>query len=154
MFQALEALTREVGKVSLSLTVKDDTMVVVVIPQGESKETTLRQPLVLTGSPAELEAGFVEAVQLFSTAHRSLTEQVAATTAILQASEKSQAGKAQKALQKRSTPALAAPAKGAGSDGDEEDADETADESTGATSLAGAAAESKPAGTDLQSLLL
>ena len=154
MFLALEALTREVGKISLSLTVKDDTMVVVVIPQGESKEAALRQPLVLTGIPAELEAGFIEAVQSFSTAHRSLTEQVAATTAILQASEKSQAGKAQKALQKKSTPGLAAPAKGAASDGGEDDADATAAESPGTTSLTEAAADSKPAGTDLQALLL
>ncbi|MFL9876480.1 PRTRC system protein E [Paraburkholderia megapolitana] len=153
MFQALEALTREVGKISLSMTVKDDTMVVVVVPQGESKEAALRQPLVLAGSPAELEAGFGEAVQSFSTAHRSLADQVAATTAILQASEKSQAGKAQKALQKKSTPALAAPAKGTASDGDD-DADDTEDESTGTTPLATTATESKPAGTDLQALLL
>lgn len=123
MFQQLEALVRETGKVTLMMKMAGDQMSVVVMPCADSKEAALRQPLVLTATPAELDAGFVQALQSFEGAHRSLAEQVSATTEILQAAEKSQAGKAQKALSKGSKPALPAP-KGA-SDDDTDDADDT-----------------------------
>ncbi|CAG9208134.1 conserved hypothetical protein [Paraburkholderia tropica] len=123
MFQQLEALVRETGKVTLMMKMAGDQMSVVVMPCADSKEAALRQPLVLTATPAELDAGFVQALQSFEGAHRSLAEQVSATTEILQAAEKSQAGKAQKALSKGSKPALPAP-KGA-SDDDTDDADGT-----------------------------
>lgn len=109
MFQQLEALVRETGKVTLMMKMAGDQMSVVVMPCADSKEAALRQPLVLTATPAELDAGFVQALQSFEGAHRSLAEQVSATTEILQAAEKSQAGKAQKALSKGSKPALPAP---------------------------------------------
>lgn len=123
MFQQLEALVRETGKVTLMMKMAGDQMSVVVMPCADSKEAALRQPLVLTATPAELDAGFVQALQSFEGAHRSLAEQVSATTEILQAAEKSQAGKAQKALSKGSKPALPAP-KGV-SDDDADDADDT-----------------------------
>ncbi|RQM45202.1 PRTRC system protein E [Paraburkholderia bannensis] len=122
MFQQLEALVRETGKVTLMMKMAGDQMSVVVMPCADSKESALRQPLVLTATPAELDAGFVQALQSFEGAHRSLAEQVSATTEILQAAEKSQAGKAQKALAKGSKPALSAP-KGA-SDDDADDAND------------------------------
>ncbi|MCX5545497.1 PRTRC system protein E [Paraburkholderia sp. CNPSo 3076] len=125
MFHELEAFVRETGKVTLTMKMAGDLMAVVVMPCGDSKEATLRQPLVLTASPAELDEGFVAALQSFHGVHRSLAEQVSATNEILQAAEKSQAGKAQKALSKGSKPALPAPA--SQPDGNDEDEDESPD---------------------------
>lgn len=125
MFQQLEAFVRETGKVTLTMKMAGDQMSVVVVPCGDSKEAALRQPLVLTATPAELDEGFVQALQTFEGAHRSLAEQVSATTEILQAAEKSQVGKAQKALSKGSKPALPTPASN-DEDDDGDDPDEQA----------------------------
>lgn len=125
MFQQLEALVRETGKVTLMMKITGDQMSVVVVPCADAKEAALRQPLVLTATPAELDEGFVQALRSFEGAHRSLAEQVSATTEILQAAEKSQAGKAQKALSKGSKPALPAPATNGDDSEDEDDHDDS-----------------------------
>jgi len=159
MFQQLEAFVRETGKVTLTLKMAGEQMAVVVMPGGDSKETALRQPLVLTATPAALDEGFVDALRTFEGAHRSLAEQVSATTEILQAAEKSQAGKAQKALSKGSKPALPAPASTAddndNGEGDENEAtDEGGDKPQPATDASKSAPAAADAGqTDLLSLL-
>ncbi|WP_321936205.1 PRTRC system protein E [Paraburkholderia sp. J8-2] len=154
MFQQLEAIVRETGKVTLKLKMAGDQMAVVVMPCGDSKEAALRQPLVLTALPAELDDGFVAALQSFQGAHRSLSEQVSATNEILQAAEKSQAGKAQKALSKGSKAVLPAPASVTEGDDDEstdDDGDPAGKPATvAATSEPPAAADGK---TDLFELL-
>ncbi|HKR46630.1 MAG TPA: PRTRC system protein E [Paraburkholderia sp.] len=132
MFQELETFVRETGKVTLTMKMAGDLMAVVVMPCGDSKEAALRQPLVLTASSAELDEGFVAALQSFHGVHRSLQEQVSATNEILQAAEKSQAGKAQKALSKGSKPALPAPA--SQTEGNDEDESPDEDNATAAQS--------------------
>ncbi|MGB8420190.1 PRTRC system protein E [Paraburkholderia sp. RP-4-7] len=163
MFQTLEALVRAISKLNLTLRMDGDQMVVVVVPMGEGKDAALRQPLIITGLPNELDEGFVAAVQSYSAAHRSLSEQVEATTAILQEAEKSQAGKGQKALQKKSTPALPAPSKSKpgpdDSDEDEDDDSGTLGDVGGTQVTDSNATATSPVpdasqGTDLQSLLI
>ncbi|OLL27193.1 hypothetical protein BTH42_34080 [Burkholderia sp. SRS-W-2-2016] len=156
MFQQLEALVRASGKLQLTLKMDNDRMAVVVVPQGEGKDAALRQPLVLTGTAAELDEGFGAAIGSYSTAHASLTEQVAATTAILQEAEKNQATKAQKSLAKGSKTAPAkAGQSNASSEGDETGNDD--DEQSASASAAPASATpvdaGKSSGTDLLSLL-
>lgn len=160
MFQALEEVVRSAGKLSLTLRMEGDQMVVVAIPQPEGKveETALRQPLVLTGTPADLDAGFAETVLSYANARRTLGEQVATTVEILQAAEKTQAGKAQKSLSKTAKAALPAPSKAAASnpdpDGDGEDEVEEDEQGEGESSSANVPSDAgKPAGTDLSSLL-
>ncbi|CAG9255101.1 PRTRC genetic system protein E [Paraburkholderia unamae] len=153
MFQQLEAFVRETGKVTLTMKMAGDQMAVVVMPCGDSKEAALRQPLVLTASAAELDEGFVEALRSFHGVHRSLAEQVSATNEILEAAEKSQAGKAQKALSKGSKPALPAPAsepEGGDESPDEGDASTAQPSTDAATPVAVAADDGK---TDLFGLL-
>lgn len=145
MFQQLEAFVRETGKVTLTMKMAGDQMSVVVVPCGDSKEATLRQPLMLTATPAELDEGFAQALQTFESAHRSLAEQVSATTEILQAAEKSQAGKAQKALSKGSKPALSAPAS---SNDDSDDSDDSGDEAQTSGSIAAQPATEPVANAD------
>ncbi|OJB08187.1 hypothetical protein BGV52_18205 [Burkholderia ubonensis] len=150
MFQELESLIRSAEKVVLSLAMEGDRIVVVVIPSG-GKDAALRQPLILKATAAELDEGFAAAVRSFSAAHQSLGEQVQATNAILEAQQQTQVKKAQKALSKSSTPAAAQAA--TADDGDDGDG-EGAAATSAASTPSPAAAEQKPAGTDLSSLLL
>ena len=157
MFQQLEALVRASGKLQLTLKMDNDRMAVVVVPQGEGKEAALRQPLVLTATPAELDEGFVNAVLSYSSQHASLSEQVAATAAILQEAEKSQASKAQKSLAKgsKTSPAKARQSNASNEDEGEDGNDD--DDESASTSEAPAPATPADAGnssgTDLLSLL-
>ncbi|KVK87862.1 hypothetical protein WJ47_12710 [Burkholderia ubonensis] len=150
MFQALESLIRSAEKLVLSLAMEGDRIVVVVIPSG-GKDAALRQPLILKATAAELDEGFAAAVRSFSAAHQSLGEQVQATNAILEAQQQTQVKKAQKALSTSSTPAAAQAA--TADDGDDGDG-EGAAATSAASTPSPAAAEQKPAGTDLSSLLL
>ncbi|WP_225031113.1 PRTRC system protein E [Paraburkholderia sp. XV] len=157
MFQQLEALVRTSGKLQLTLKMDNDRMAVVVVPQGDGKEAALRQPLVLTATPAELDEGFAAAVISYSSAHASLSEQVAATAAILQEAEKSQASKAQKTLAKGSKTAAKAGQSNASSedegDDDNDDDDQSASTSAAPATATPASAADTSAGTDLLSLL-
>lgn len=162
MFTTLEALVRASSKLNLTLRMDGDQMVVVVVPMGEGKDAALRQPLIITGTAIELDAGFVDAVQSYSVAHRSLAEQIETTTAILLEAEKTQSTKAQKALQKKSTPALPAPSKTASTsawveDGDEEDDESTSESDTPAMDANAVSTPRGPAASpvsDLQALLV
>lgn len=153
MFQQLEPLVRATGKVTLTLKIVGDQMAVVVMPGNDSKEAALAQPLILTATPAELDEGFVESLGRFEGARRSLAEQVSVTTEILQAAEKSQVGKAQKALTKGSKAALPAPENEPDDSEDEtsEDGDASRESSDDASPSAPAA--SSAGQTDLLSLL-
>jgi PRTRC genetic system protein E len=156
MFQQLEALVRASGKLQLVIKMDGDKMAVVVVPQGDSKEGALRQPLVLTSTAAELDEGFAAAIASYSSAHASLSEQVAVTTAILQEAEKGQVSKAQKSLAKggkTSTSPAAAAAGGEDRDEDEDDGGESSEASASTSTPASAPAADKPAGTDLFALL-
>jgi PRTRC genetic system protein E len=155
MFQAIEPLVRSAGKLALTLKMDGDKLVVVLMPQGDSKEAVLRQPLILTATPAELDEGFVAAVESYSSAHSSLVEQVAATTAILQAAEKTQVTKAQTSLAKGGkgsgkSEATATVGEEAEDDDDEESG---ASQDTAPASSQSAAESQKPAGTDLFALI-
>ncbi|MGF6960770.1 PRTRC system protein E [Paraburkholderia youngii] len=161
MFQQLEALVRASGKLQLTLKMDNDRIAVVVVPQGEGKDAALRQPLVLTGTAAELDEGFADAIGSYSRAHASLSEQVAATTAILQEAEKSQASKAQKSLAKggKTAPAKAGQSttSSEGDGAEEDDTDNDDDNQSASASAAPASATpvdaGKSSGTDLLSLL-
>ncbi|MGF6768537.1 PRTRC genetic system protein E [Paraburkholderia sp. GAS199] len=152
MFQQLEPLVRATGKVTLTLKVVGDQMAVVVMPGNDSKEAALAQPLILTATPTELDEGFIDSLGRFEGARRSLAEQVSVTTEILQAAEKSQVGKAQKALTKGSKPA---PASANGSDDNEEEAmeDGSASSEPAADASASVPAAGSAGQTDLLSLL-
>ena len=161
MFVAIEPLLRNCAKLTLSLQMKGDEMVVFVMPQGTAKDAAMLQPLALTASAAELDAGFADALAAYAGAHASLAEQVAATTAILEAAKTTQVSKATKTLAKGSSkPALPAPSRSsAENDGDDDDNDSDNDGSqeqgyASAQSSEPASASSEPAstGTNLASL--
>ena len=157
MFAAIEPLLRHCTKLTLSLQMKGDEMVVCVMPQGTAKDAAMLQPLALTAMAAELDAGFVDALAAYTGAHASLAEQVAATTAILEAAKTTQVSKATKTLAKGgSKPALPAPGRSStDTDNDDDDASDDAEgQSTAPTASSAAEASAEPAntGTNLASL--
>ncbi|MGF6997410.1 PRTRC system protein E [Paraburkholderia sp. GAS32] len=151
MFQQLEALVRSAGKVVMTLQAAGDQLAVFVVPQGAS-DPALRQPLVLTATPAELDEGFAAALLTYTGSHKSLEEQVAVTAAILDEAKKSQVGKAQKALQGNSKKALPAPASNGSAESEDSDEHDDAQASAPAPAVA-PSAPAEPKGTDLLSLL-
>lgn len=157
MFVSLEPLLRSCTKLTLSLQMKGDDVVVFVKPEGSAKDAAMLQPLVLTASAAELDAGFANALAAYTGVRASLADQVAATTAILEAAQTTQVSKATKALSgKKVTPAAAKPS--SDNESDEDDADDNADgeQSTATTATTAATSTVTPAaeksGTDLTSL--
>ncbi|BCQ29288.1 PRTRC system protein E (plasmid) [Caballeronia sp. NK8] len=157
MFAAIEPLLRHCTKLMLSLQMKGDEMVVCVMPQGTAKDAAMLQPLALTAMAAELDAGFVDALAAYTGAHASLAEQVAATTAILEAAKTTHVSKATKTLAKGgSKPALPAPGRSsADADNDEDDASDDAEgQSTAPSASTAAESSAEPAntGTNLASL--
>jgi PRTRC genetic system protein E len=160
MFVAIEPLLRHCTKLTLSLQMKGDEMVVCVMPQGTAKDAAMLQPLALTATAAELEAGFVDALAAYTGAHASLAEQVAATTAILEAAKTTQVSKATKTLAKGSSkPALPTPGRSStDADNDDDDASDSAEGQSTAPTASSASASSdastEPAntGTNLASL--
>ncbi|SAK60840.1 hypothetical protein AWB79_02744 [Caballeronia hypogeia] len=160
MFVAIEPLLRHCTKLTLSLQMKGKEMVVCVMPQGTAKDAAMLQPLALTATAPELEAGFVDALATYTGAHASLAEQVAATAAILEAAKTTQVSKATKTLAKGgSKPALPAPGRSsidADNDDDDGSADaegqSTAPTASSASSAAEASAEPANTGTNLASL--
>ncbi|MBN3754274.1 PRTRC system protein E [Paraburkholderia sp. Tr-20389] len=159
MFVELQPLLKACSTLKLSIKMKGDQMVVFVMPEGETKETALRQPLVMTASAEELDAGFAEHLAAYSGAHASLAEQVAATTAILGEAQKAQVTKATKALAGKGARASAPGKSSAGSgdvDGDD-DGESSSDEPEGSNDeVAGGAPAPSAApaenGTDLSTL--
>lgn len=157
MFAAIEPLLRHCTKLTLSLQMKGDEMVVCVMPQGTAKDAAMLQPLALTAMAAELDAGFVDALAAYTGAHASLAEQVAATTAILEAAKTTQVSKATKTLAKGgSKPALPAPGRSTSdADNDDDDASDDAEgQSTAPNASPASEASAEPAntGTNLASL--
>ncbi|WP_416047423.1 PRTRC system protein E [Cupriavidus basilensis] len=157
MFQQLATLLGSCEKLVLTLAPKGEQMTVLVAPTVKGgTEAGLSLPLVLTATPAELDAGFLDALAGYTSSRRSLSEQVEATTAVLDAAKTAQTQIASKAIanagKSKSTPQLP----NEGSEGEDEDelADGTAEAETApvqAPTSDGHPPESK--GTDLAALL-
>lgn len=76
-----------------------DRLTLLLVPQPkEGTEPALAQPLQMTGTVDELEAGFAEAVGQVTQARSTLLEQVAATLTIMEEAKKAQADKASSTL--------------------------------------------------------
>lgn len=141
MFAELSTLVRASEKVVLTLAMHGDALSVVVMPVAKKAEDpALAAPLAISGSPEELDDGFVEALQSYVATRRSLAEQVEATNSILEAAKASQSTKATEALTKAAAPGSAA-------------TETDDDEGKPAAPVQPTESQSSSAGTDLASLL-
>lgn len=132
MFVALQQLLSQSPSLTMSITGQGNNLTVVVMPKPTAGDSAaLAQPLKLTGTAEELDAGFVEALTQFSTARLSVVEQVEATKAVLEAGRKESAAKATSAIKKAgksSTPSAPAPS---GNDDDDQGESDTGSTSNG-----------------------
>ena len=114
MFEELFALA---SHATLTLIVSADaasgrmTVSVIPKPKDDNGEAALRQPLSLTATPQEFDAGFLDALRDYREVRASLADQAAATTEVLEAAKSASVKKASEAASKPAT----APAKPAGS---------------------------------------
>jgi PRTRC genetic system protein E len=105
MFASIEKLVQSTGKLAITVFPgKDGLLKVCVVPLADSsKEAALAQPLILTGSAADLDAGFADAVSTYEASRNTLVAQVEATTAILEAAKKAQSNTAVNSLKGKTT---------------------------------------------------
>ena len=105
MFRSIYTLAKQTP-LSLLVTAVGDRLRVIVVPslQKDAKEETvpegLTEPLLLEGSPEELDAQFAQLLTEFTTERKSLSEQLAVTTAVLKATKEKSAKEAARSLSK------------------------------------------------------
>ncbi|MFJ1256374.1 PRTRC system protein E [Cupriavidus sp. CuC1] len=156
MFQQLATLLGSCEKLVLTLALKGEQMTVFVAPTVKGgTEAGLSLPLVVTATPAELDAGFLDALAGYTTSRRSLSEQVEATTAVLDAAKTAQTQKASKAIanagKSKSKPQL--PNEESEGEDEEESADTSEAEAPATAAPAGGGHPPESEGTDLAALL-
>jgi PRTRC genetic system protein E len=90
MFQALKPLLDQCKSVDIKLVSDGDAMVVILIPipKDGQKDASLRQPIKLQGTAAELDAGIAQAIAQIATARAGLVESVEAAEAAIEAAKK------------------------------------------------------------------
>jgi len=145
MFQELNNMLVSLTSLTLSLAANpDNTITVTVTPKGAKVSGALDTPLSLTGTAAELDEGFAGILSGYTTKRQDLSDQLAATEAIMEAARKEAADKAKKSIAKpaKSSTPVAADEDDDGSDneGDDESASNTAPTSTVSTSTPAVAA--------------
>lgn len=99
MFPAIYELAKTTTLTMLiSANQKDGTLTVCVKPtQRKGQEGALTHELTLTATPDEFEQSFPECLTTYATQHKSLVDQTAATTAVLEAAKQAQVAKGTKA---------------------------------------------------------
>lgn len=117
MFEELFALA---CSATLTMTVSADeksgrlTINVIPKPKLEAGEAALAQPLSLTATPQEFDAGFIEALRGYREVRQSLVQQAEATKEVIEAAKAASVKKASEATTKaaasKPAPARSAPA--------------------------------------------
>ena len=143
MFQILKTILSSGSSISLSITANsDESLSVIVVPKGSSG--TMAMPLVLTGTAAELDEGFAEAISTFGEARKSLAEQIEVTTSLLAAAEQDSAKQAVSAITKKPSSASTVKDKSSQSapelDASDDDNDDTSPEAAQAAAAPEASA--------------
>ena len=116
MFKTLLALAQQTPLALLVSAVGPELRIIVTpCPKDQAAITKLAEqglmiPLSLQGTPAELETGFANAISEYRESRASLDQQVADTTAVLAAAQKTAGVQGTKALQKSAIKTVA-PAK-------------------------------------------
>lgn len=152
MFEELFALA---CSATLTMTVSADektgrlTVNVIPKPKQQAGEPALAQPLSLTATPQEFDAGFIEALRGYRDVRQSLAQQAEATNEVIEAAKAASVKKASEATAKASSVKPAAPVKPAASApaaqppvGDDEDADDAAAPQAAASAPVAAGGES------------
>lgn len=153
MFIELDKLVTDENPIKLVITRgAGNILKVCVMPTANAKNPALAQPLALSATAVELDAGFIDVLSTYVTNRSSLADQVAATAAILGEAAKAQSSKAVKSLKSSAKPAAAATGEGDEDDDSKSDDDEGNDSAPASVKAPAAAAPAQP-NDDLLSLL-
>ncbi|MCP3018213.1 PRTRC system protein E [Cupriavidus basilensis] len=158
-FQEMATLVRTCEKVVLTITPQGDSLTVFVAPVVKNAtDPALATPMVLTGTPLELDESFTAAMQSVVAARVELVDQIEATASILKAATAKQSNKATKALAKAGKAGGEASSEDGDGDGDDNgEANSTSSEVASTSTAAGdavvPAAVAKPTGTNLADLI-
>ncbi len=145
MFQALQTLLAALASLTVSMVANTDgTITVTVIPKGGKDGNALDTPLTLTGTAAELDEGFADVLTSYTNKRQTLSDQLAATEAILEAAQQEATDKAKKSIAKPAKNA-SSPAKSNAENLGGDDEQQHEDDESGASSTA--QASSTPAST-------
>jgi len=152
MFTELQILLATLASLTVSLAANTDgTITVTVIPKGGKEGNTLDTPLTLTGTAAELDEGFAGILTSYANKRQNLSDQLAATEAILEAAQKEAADKAKKSIAKPANK-TAAPVTDEEAGSDDEDDDEGGASCTAPTSPVSTEACTPAAAPDAKAL--
>jgi len=130
MFQALKPLLAA-GKLLIELSENSDGTINALVSQ--KGDGPLATPLPLTATAEEFDEKFADIITKYGVARKSLEEQLATTTAILDAAKKESSTKATKTLS-RSSAMVDKPSNQSGMDDDDEGDDEAVAAVTGSVS--------------------
>ena len=155
LFKQLHALAQQSGGTLMFTIVADKSgkLTVAAMPKSDQKdasESGLLTPLVLTGTPEELDIEFVRCLTEFTGQRQSLVDQLAATNAALNAAKGKAVSKAKGAAKPASSTSSGAVSASEviGGEGEDEDADESNDtQSTGGQSADAASNQSNGNGS-------
>ena len=101
MFKALQTLLAALASLTVSMVANTDgTITVTVITKGGKGGNALDTPLTLTGTAAELDEGFADVLASYTNKRLSLSDQLAATEAILEAAQQEATAKAKMSIAK------------------------------------------------------
>ena len=147
IFTALSPLLGQTEALTVILTANGETMTATVMPKTKANDDkALAHPLQLTGTAAELDEGFVNAITSFSAARQSLAEQVEAANAVMEAAKQASAKKAASTVKSASKtkaapakPAATSPCEAGDADDDDDDGEQTGGSQQAAPAEAGAA---------------
>lgn len=111
MFSELAELAKTTTLTLLISAVGEEEMKVAVIPKPakEGSNPALNQPLILTGTPAELDEKMPEILTQYKTSRKSLEETLDAAKTVMEVAGKSAQEAASAAAKKSSTPAKTTP---------------------------------------------
>ena len=136
MFTELQPLLATVTSLTLSMVLNtDNTISVTVMPKGAKLGSPLDTPLPLTGTAAELDEGFAGILAGYTAKRQELSDQLAATNAIIDAAKKEAVDQAKKSIAK---PAKSIPVVEEEDENptDDEDQDDESASNTASTSTA------------------
>ncbi|MCU6502349.1 PRTRC system protein E [Rugamonas sp. A1-17] len=156
MFTALHEIIKAGDSLTLEVSPgPSGTMKVIVKPAlGKAKIPELAMPLMLCATPAELDAGFLDAVMRYQAPRLDLAAQVSSTTALLGQAKKDQATRAVKALQSTATASTATNLSSEGSDNEDDEEDNDSNPPPKAPQVANVSETSTAqSGTNLSTLL-
>jgi len=152
MFQELNNMLVSLTSLTLSLAANpDNTITVTVTPKGAKVSGALDTPLSLTGTAAELDEGFAGILSGYTTKRQDLSDQLAATEAIMEAARKEAADKAKKSIAKPANK-TAAPVADEAVGSDDEDDDEGDASSTAPSSPVSTEVSTPAAAPDAKAL--